>query len=55
MKKTVVFLLLILACSIVSSTTEPCSPDKVFKTDSCITNEECCTGNGYLSINDTDR
>jgi len=55
MKKTVVFLLLILACEMVSSESEPCTSDKVFKTDACITNEACCSGGGYLSINGTDR
>ena len=48
MNKTVVFLLLILACEMVSSSTEPCTSDKVFKTDTCITNEACCSSNGYL-------
>ena len=55
MKKTVVFLLLILACEIVHSASEPCSSEQVYKTNGCITNQECCTGGGFLSINGTDR
>jgi len=52
MKKTIIVLLLILACATVSSATEPCPSGEVFKTDKCITNEECCSNSGYLS---TDR